>query len=75
MNKLNRKIDNITNYWLGNRKERLDFTLLHEGIENLLAREKQKWQSKILQLVIEDVPHQYQERLLKKLTKNPTTNK
>ena len=31
------------------------------------ARAKQEMKEKLLQIVIEDVPHQYQERLLKEL--------
>lgn len=44
---MNKKIQNIINYWFGNRKNTMDVNLLESGIEDLLKAQKQDLLEKI----------------------------
>ena len=53
---MKKEIENIIGYWLANRKNTMNFSLLEKGIQNLLNKQREEIKEKVDNLYIHTNP-------------------
>ena len=48
---MKKEIENIIGYWLANRKNTMNFSLLEKGIQNLLNKQREEIKKKIEKVI------------------------